>query len=88
VSAVRAMMADAVLHGRLDAMPPLPRQLAKRNTKDRVFSDQEVAALCSYFQAISQPAAADMLVFLLETCCRWGEAEKLKGRTLTWCGAP
>jgi len=80
VSAVRAMMADAVLHGRLDAIPALPRQLAKRNTKDRVFSDQEVAGFCSYFQAISQPAAADLLVFLLETCCRWGEAEKLKGQ--------
>ena len=80
VSAVRAMMADAVLHGRLEAMPSLPRQLTKRNTKDRVFSDQEVAGLCTYFQAISQPAAADLLVFLLETCCRWGEAEKLKGQ--------
>lgn len=83
VSAVRAMMADAVLHGRLEAMPSLPRQLTKRNTKDRVFSDQEVAGLCAYFQAIDQPAAADLLVFLLETCCRWGEAEKLKGQDVS-----
>jgi integrase len=26
-----------------------------------------------------EPAAADLLVFLLETACRWGEAERLKG---------
>ena len=80
VSAIRSMMADAVLHGRLDAIPALPRQLTRRNTKDRVFSDEEVAGFCQFFCAMGQPAAADLLVFLLETCCRYGEAEKLKGQ--------
>jgi integrase len=80
ISAIRAMMADAVLHGRLDAIPPLPRQLTRRNTKDRVFTSEEVTGFCTYFRSIGQPAAADLLVFLLHTCCRWGEAEKLKGQ--------
>lgn len=80
VSAIRSMMADAVLHGRLDAIPALPRQLTRRNTKDRVFSDQEVAGFCQFFRAMGQPVAADLLVFLLDTGCRWGEAEKLKGQ--------
>jgi integrase len=80
VSAIRAMFADAVLHGYLGSIPPLPKQLTKRNTRDRVFSDQEVAGFCQCFKAMGQPAAADLFVFLLETCCRWGEAEKLKGQ--------
>lgn len=80
VSAIRAMFSDAVLHGYLAAIPPLPKQLTKRNTRDRVFSDQEVAGFCAYFQQVGQPAAADLFVFLLETCCRWGEAERLKGQ--------
>jgi integrase len=80
VGTIRSMMSDAVLHGRLDAIAALPRQLTKRNTKDRVFSDEEVAGFCQFFRALGQPAAADLLVFLLESCCRWGEAEKLKGQ--------
>lgn len=80
VGTIRSMMSDAVLHGRLDAIAALPRQLTKRNTKDRVFSDEEVAGFCQFFRGLGQPAAADLLVFLLESCCRWGEAEKLKGQ--------
>jgi integrase len=50
-----------------------------QNLKDRVFSDQEVKLICQWFQQVGQPAAADLLVFLLETAARWGEAEALKG---------
>jgi integrase len=79
-SCLRAMLADAVLHGHLAAVPSMPRQLAKRNTKDRVFSDQEITGFCDAFRAAGHPAAADLFVFLLESCCRWGEAEKLRGQ--------
>lgn len=80
VSALRAMMSDAVLHGHLSAIPALPQQLPNRNTRDRVFSDEEVAGFCAYFRGVGQPAAADLFIFLLESCCRWGEAEKLIGK--------
>jgi len=80
VSAIRAMFSDAVLHGYLAAIPPMPKQLTKRNTRDRVFSEEEVAGFCQYFRTVGQPVAADLFVFLLESCCRWGEAERLKGR--------
>lgn len=78
-SCLRAMFSDAVLHGHLAAIPPLPKQLTNRNTKDRTFSDEEVTGFCQQFIAAGQPAAADLFVFLLESCCRWGEAERLKG---------
>jgi integrase len=80
VSALRAMMSDAVLFGHLSSIPALPQQLPNRNTRDRVFSDEEVAGFCDYFRQVGQPAAADLFVFLLESCCRWGEAEKLLGK--------
>jgi integrase len=50
-----------------------------QNTKDRVFSDQEVSLICQWFRQAGHPAAADLLVFLLETAARWGEAEALRG---------
>lgn len=80
VGTIKSMMADAVLHGHLSAIPPMPRQLRLKNTRDRVISDQERDAMCAFFREIGEPAAADLLVFLLETCCRWGEAERLKGK--------
>jgi integrase len=79
VSALKAMLADAHLRGHLATVPKLPPQLKLQNTKDRVFSDQEVALFCHWFQQAGHPAAADLLVFLLETAARWGEAEALKG---------
>lgn len=80
VGTIKSMMSDAVLHGRLQAVPAMPQQLKLKNTRDRVISDQERDAMCRFFREVGEPAAADMLVFLLETCCRWGEAEKLKGK--------
>ncbi len=79
ISALRSMLEDAVLHGRLAAAPKMPRQMRLSNTKDRVITDQERDAFCAFFKEVGEPAAADLLVFLLETCCRWGEAERLKG---------
>lgn len=80
VAAIRAMLSDAHLHGHMEGVPKMPRQLRMQNTKDRVFSPEEVTGFCRYFQAAGEPAAADLLVFLLETACRWGEAERLQGK--------
>lgn len=79
-STIRSMMSDAVLKGRLDAIPPLPPQLKVLNTRDRVFSPEEVAGFCNYFRSAGKPDLADLFVFMLETCCRWGEAAKLRGQ--------
>lgn len=79
VSALRAMLADAHLRGHLQHIPKLPQQMKLQNTKDRVFSDQEVSLICQWFRQAGHPAAADLLVFLLETAARWGEAEALRG---------
>jgi integrase len=79
LSALRAMLADAHLRGHIQQVPKLPQQMKLQNLKDRVFSDQEVKLICQYFQQVGQPAAANLLVFLLETAARWGEAEALRG---------
>jgi integrase len=92
VSALKAMLSDAQLHGRIGAMPKLPKQLANGGHKDRVMTDQEREAFCQFFLEIGEPAAADLLVFLLETAARWSEAERLrsgevdlaKGRATFW----
>ncbi len=79
VSALRGMLADAVLHGHLEAAPQMPRQLRADNHRDRVLEDWERDALCQWLVQAGEPAAADLIVFLLETAARWGEAERLKG---------
>lgn len=80
VSALRAMLADAHLHGHLAAPPAMPSQLRLVNGRERVFSDDERDRICEALAQRGEPAAADLLVFMLETACRWGEAERLKGQ--------
>jgi len=79
ISALRGMLSDAVLHGHLDAAPQMPRQLRADNHRDRVLADWERNAICQWLIQAGEPAAADLVVFLLETAARWGEAERLKG---------
>lgn len=79
VSALKAMLSDALLYGHIGEKPSLPQQLKVKNTKDRVLSDEEIKGFCDFFRAIGQPEAADLFVFLLESCCRWSEAAALKG---------
>jgi len=79
VSALRAMQSDAILHGFLAEAPQLPKQMRLRNLKDRVIDDRERDQMIALFLQWGQPVAADLLVWLLETGCRWGEAEALAG---------
>lgn len=79
VSALKAMQSDALLYGHIEEKPSLPQQLKVKNTKDRVLSDEEIKGFCDFFLAIGQKEAADLFVFLLESCCRWSEAAALKG---------
>lgn len=79
VSCLRAMFDDAALHGRIEQIPPVPKQLKVHNTKDRVISKQELATMCRILQELGEPEFADLLVFLTLTCARWSEAERLRG---------
>jgi integrase len=79
VSCLRSMLNDAALHGCIEALPPIPRQLRVHNTKDRVITKQELELFCSFFREIGEAELADMLVFLTLSCARWGEAERLRG---------
>lgn len=77
VSALRSMFIDAEMRGLIDAVPKFPIAMRTRNTKDRTISDQERDGMIRYMQAAGHDAAADLLVFLLETCARWSDAERL-----------
>lgn len=79
ISALRGMLADAVLHGHIEAAAQMPRQLRADNHRDRVLEDWERDLILEWLVRAGEPAAADLVVFLLETAARWGEAERLKG---------
>jgi integrase len=78
LSALKALFSDAQLHGRIVNRPAMPKQLRDGGHKDRVMSDQERDAFCEFFLQVGEPAAANVLVFLLESCARWGEVERLR----------
>ena len=79
-SCLQSMLRDANLHGRLDVVPALPKRLRMNNQKVRVLSDEEVQGFRLVFQAHGHPEAADLVVFLVETGCRWSEAESLRAK--------
>jgi integrase len=76
-SALRAMLTDASARGWIQGVPAMPKQLANSRRKDRVISPQEEEAFCLWFERMEQPEAAALFRFLIDTGCRWGEAEKL-----------
>jgi integrase len=79
-SALRGLLSDAALHGHIQAVPTLPKQLREGNHRDVTISDEQRDALCKWFVQAGHPAAADLLVFALESAARWGEIERLRGQ--------
>lgn len=80
VSALRAMLSDAALHGHIDTVPTLPRQLKQTNGRERVLSTEEEAKLLGALLRLEEPMVADLVQFLIETGCRLGEALRLTGQ--------
>ena len=80
MAVIRAMLADAALHGRIEAIPAMPRQLKVANLRDRILDPLEERAIVQWFVTTGQEEAADLIVFLVETGMRWGEAAGLTGK--------
>ena len=75
---LRSIFTDAMDDKLISDVPKFPKKIATRALKDRVFSKQEEAAFIEYFQKSGREEGADIFCFLLDTCARWGEIEKLK----------
>lgn len=81
-STLQTMFKDALQYGHIKQVPNFPQRLPMDNTRDRVFSDEELVGFCTYLQAIGQVEAAHLLVFLCEVGCRYSEAERITGKDL------
>jgi integrase len=75
---LRSIFTDVLDDKLIADVPKFPKKIATRALKDRVFSKEEEAAFIEYFQKSGREEGADIFCFLLDTCARWGEAEKLK----------
>ena len=75
---LRSIFSDVIDDKLIADVPKFPRKIATRALKDRVFSKEEEAAFLEYYQQTGRTEDADIFCFLLDTCCRWGEVEKLK----------
>ena len=78
VACLSSMLRDAQLYGHLDTVPAMPRRLRLDNQKVRTLSEVEVAGFCQVLEAHGHAEAARLVVFLVETGCRWSEAEGLQ----------
>lgn len=77
VSCLKVMRTDALFHGRVEALKPMPPALKVTAHKDQIYTPDEVNAICDYMRQLCEHQAADMFVFLIETGCRFSEAERL-----------
>jgi integrase len=77
VSCLKVMRSDAQFHGKVEALKPMPKALKILNHKDQTFTAAEVNSICAYMRQACNHQAADLFVFLVETGCRFSEAQKL-----------
>ena len=59
-------------------VPEFPQKLKGKKTKKRIFTPKEEKQFISWFRENKGDEAADIFIFLLDSCARWGEIEKLK----------
>ena len=78
VGIIKSLFKDALADRLIPYIPAFPKELRTQEVKDRVFSKEEEALFIEWFQKSGREEMADILQFLLDTCARWGEVEKLK----------
>lgn len=78
VSCLKVMRTDAQFHGKVEALKPMPKALKVLTHKDKIFSPADVNLLCGYMRQACKHQAADLFIFLIETGCRFSEAENLR----------
>jgi len=86
VSCLKVMRTDAQFHGKVEALKPMPKALKILTHKDKTFSPADVNLLCAYMRQACKHQAADLFVFLVDTGCRFSEAQKLKASDIDLTG--
>ena len=76
VSTLSSMFNDAAEYQRIGAVPKLPKRLKVKNTKDRYLSMEEENAFREWFTRLGYPMYAELVTFLVETGCRFSEAQR------------
>ena len=79
-SYLNVCMDVAVRYGFLtqENYPLLPKRLKEVPLKRRCFTNEEQDFFIHFFTRSTYPQLADLFVFSLETCVRWGEGAKMK----------
>jgi len=76
---LRSIYTDATKDKLVSEIPNFPKKLAVQSIKDRVFSREEEAGFIAAFKSHpDRSEGADIFAFLLDSCARWSEIEKLK----------
>ena len=75
VSLLSSMLDDCVLYGQLASAPKMPVRLRMDNTKERTFSMGEEVAFRQSFRVLGSHEYSDLMLFLIEMGCRFGEAQ-------------
>lgn len=76
VSTLSSMLNDAAEYQRIGVVPKLPKRLKVKNTKERFLSMEEEDAFRQWFTRHGFPMYTDLVTFLIETGCRFSEAQR------------
>lgn len=77
LSVLKTMRATALRYGMVKALPELPPLPRFNNTRERIFSEQEIDAFFTYFRQTGNELMAHYFVFMVETGCRFSEGATL-----------
>jgi integrase len=82
ICVLRALVEDATEHQMIKVVPAIPRGFPIPKSNKRAFTSDEITLFCQAFKRRGWPKIADVFIFLLDTCSRWGEVEKLCGESV------
>lgn len=78
MATMRTVFGDALDDQLIEKIPKFPKSPEIASKKKRVFTGEEERKFIDWFRQSKGDEAADIFIFLLDTCARWSEVEKLK----------
>ena len=78
ISTIRTVFKESKRVSHITKIPEFPNKLKGRKKAKRIFSLKEERQFINWFRDNGHHEEADVFIFLLDTCARWGEIEKLK----------
>jgi len=86
VICIGSMVGDAIEHGMIKTRPAMPKPLPTPPSHKRGFTHEQVRQFLQEPVSRGRTDVAMVFVFLMDTCSRWGDLEKLRAKDVDVAG--